>query len=414
MPSELRSGGRLFDVARTPRRYHRLAFAAVALMVAATASAAGQPVTLTWSPAVNATGYVVLYGTAPGQYSASMDTGNQTTVTFPSPVVNQILYFVVKAYNAAGASPPSNEAAAWIGSVWRTPSMLQIGDFDGDGRADPMVYRGSTGEWYANTSGGGLGHAQWGAPSLGDVPVPADYDGDGKTDFAVYRGTTGEWFLNQSRDGGASFLWGAPGLRDLPVPKDYDGDGRVDVAVFRRLTGEWFIRLSSTGALRHESWGASGDDDMPVPEDYDGNGIADIAVYRRSTGQWLVLFDNRSVQTWSWGAASLADVPVPADYDGDGAADIGVFRLSSGTWIVRLSATSATRTMQWGLAALGDVPVPADYNGDNQADFAVFRASTATWFIAYAGGGSTSLQWGAPSLGDSVAGFQETVVVAVK
>lgn len=402
-----------FRVANTARRFHLAAFLA-AFLLAAPASVAAQSITLSWNPSANAAGYQVLYGTTRGQYTTVLNVGNQTTFSFPAPVVNRILYFVVRAYNSAGQSGPSNEVGAWVGAVWRTPSLLQVGDFDGDGRADPMVYRGTSGEWFANRSSGGLAYSRWGAPSLGDVPIPADYDGDGRTDVAVYRGTTGQWFLNQSRDGGVTYGWGAPGFRDLPVPKDYDGDGRADIAVFRRATGQWFIRLSSNGTLRLITWGAAGDDDIPVPEDYNGNGLADIAVYRRSTGQWFVLFDNLTSVTWSWGAPSFNDVPVPADYDGDGIADIGVFRLSNGSWIVHLSASNTTRTLVWGSASLGDVPVPADYNGDNQADFAVFRASAGTWHIAYAGGGSTSFGWGAPTLGDSVGGFQEMAVVPLQ
>jgi hypothetical protein len=85
------------------------------------------------------------------------------------------------------------------------------------------------------------------------VPVPADYDGDGRTDVAVYRGTTGEWFIAFATGSSVHYAWGAPGL-DVPVPADYDGDGRADAAVYRFTTGEWFI--IQNGRLRQVEWGA--------------------------------------------------------------------------------------------------------------------------------------------------------------
>ena len=56
--------------------------------------------------------------------------------------------------------------------------------------------------------------ATWGAPTLGDVPVPADYDGDGSADFAVFRSSTGAWYLSYAKGGSASFSWGAPAAGD--------------------------------------------------------------------------------------------------------------------------------------------------------------------------------------------------------
>lgn len=373
---------------------------------------AATPIALVWDRSPDpVTGYLVMWGTQSGQYTQSLNVGNTTTTSILPTTANRVYYFAVKAYNSSGTSAPSPEVAAWYGVLATMPALATASDFDGDGRADAMVYRGTTGEWFANKSTGGVAYSKWGAPALGDVPVPADYDGDGKADVAVYRGSSGQWFLSQSRNGAKTITWGAPALQDVPVPADYDGDGRADVAIYRRTTGEWFISQSSNGQTRRVTWGATGSNDVPVPGDYNGNGKADLAVFRRSTGQWFVLFDNQTTVTWGWGSAALGDVPVPADYDGDGKTDIGIFRETSGAWVVRLSSNNSTRTLAWGAPTLSDVPVPGDYDGDGKADIAVFRSSTGSWYIAFARGGSSSFAFGAPALGDTIGGGTNLVVL---
>jgi hypothetical protein len=45
---------------------------------------------------------------------------------------------------------------------------------------------------------------------------------DGALDVAVYRTTTGEWFIRRSSDGQPAVVsWGAPTLGDVPVPARY-------------------------------------------------------------------------------------------------------------------------------------------------------------------------------------------------
>jgi hypothetical protein len=397
-------------------RFVRTGTLVAAMLLWGGAAHAATTLTLAWDPSPEpVTGYVVYWGTQSGIFTQSMDVGKTTTATITPTIPNVSYFFVVKAYNAAGMSGPSSQVGAWYGTVSRTPSLSFMGDFDGDGKSDPTIYRGNTGEWYASrSSNNSLMYQPWGAPALGDIPVPADYDGDGKTDIAIYRGTTGQWFINQSRDGYRAVAWGAPAMRDLPVPADYDGDGKADIAIFRRATGEWFILKSTTGLLKKVSWGGAGDDDVPVPGDYDGNGSADIAVFRRSTGQWFTLFDGGSTSTVTWGAPSLGDVPVPADYDGDGKMDIGIFRETSGAWVIRRSSNGSSLILGWGAAAFGDLPIPGDYDGDGKADIAVFRSTTGAWYISLSGGGSKSFSFGAPSLGDTIGGIKDFVVLPLQ
>jgi glucose/arabinose dehydrogenase len=272
---------------------------------------------------------------------------------------------------------------------------------DGDTKADVVVYRAATAEWFIRRStDGGLTRIDWGCGSCGDSPVAADYDGDGFSDVAVFRTTTGEWFIQRSSDSAPVHVnWGCVSCGDRPVAADYDGDGRAEVAVYRSSTGQWIILRSSDGGVTQVNWGCVSCGDIPVPADYDRDGRADIAVYRPSTGQWFILrSSDGGVTQVNWGCVSCGDLPVPADYDGDGRTDIAVYRPSTGQWIILRSSDGGVTQLNWGCVSCGDRPVPADYDGDGRADVAVYRPNTAQWFILRSSdGGLTAVTWGAPS-----------------
>ena len=249
-----------------------------------------------------------------------------------------------------------------------------ISDFNGIGKSNPAIYRGSDGSWLMlNPANGSTSSKQWGMST--DIIVPGDYDGDGKTDVAVFRPSEGNWYIiNSSNSTAALQNWGADG--DRPVPGDYDGDGKTDVAVFRPGEGNWYIRYSSNGTTRVQGWGTTGD--KPVPGDYDNDGKTDLAVWRPSEGNWYIIQSSTNTLTlYNWGA--VGDQPVPADYDGDGRTDIAVFRPAQGNWYVVNSATNTASVRGWGTST--DVPVPGDYDGDGKTDIAVFRPGENTWYL---------------------------------
>ena len=216
-----------------------------------------------------------------------------------------------------------------------------VGDLDADGKADPAVYRPSTGQWLflkSSTNYTTSTAISWGTNI--DRPVPGDYDGDGKTDLAVFRPSTGQWFvLTSSSNFTANIVvqWG--NSTDVPVPGDYDGDGKTDFAVFRPSNGTWFIINSSTGTSIGVQWGNG--TDVTVPGDYDGDGRTDIAVFRPSTGVWYLRYSRTGTTAGiSWGNSS--DMTVPGDYDGDGKTDLAVYRPSTGQWFVLTSSSNFT------------------------------------------------------------------------
>jgi len=273
-------------------------------------------------------------------------------------------------------------------------------DFDGDGKTDFSIWRGSAGNWLTiNSSNSVLQNVLWGAgyAPYFDVPVPGDYDGDGKTDHAIWRGQDTIWYIRKSSDGqpilelfGANY---APYF-DVPVPGDYDGDGKTDIAVWRSTTGAWFVKKSSDGTNLIENWGAAGD--TPVPGDYDGDGKTDFAFWRGSTGVWNIKLSSGGAQIIAWGAgyAPYFDVPVQADYDGDGKTDLAIWRGADTIWYARKSSDGQPILQFFGAnyAPYNDIPVPGDYDGDGKADIAVWRPTDQIWYVLRSSTGTNLLQ----------------------
>jgi ELWxxDGT repeat protein len=170
-------------------------------------------------------------GTAPGTVRvADISPGSSSAAPWPLGTLNGVLIF--------GAFTSGTGEELW--TTLRTPS-----DFDGEGKADLVVYRPDVGQWWIKRSFGNFNTSlvvSWGLS--GDLPVPADFDRDGKVDPAVFRTGTGAlWFVSPSSANYANpfaVYWGTTG--DVPVPADYDGD---------RLSGSF---VDPTLTIRPTCW----------------------------------------------------------------------------------------------------------------------------------------------------------------
>jgi hypothetical protein len=265
------------------------------------------------------------------------------------------------------------------------PPVRSRADFDGDGKTDLSVFRGSSGDWYLNRSTAGFSAYHFGATN--DVPAPGDYDNDGKTDTAVFRPSTGQWFVLRSSDSVVgTFSWGSTG--DVVVQGDYDGDSKTDAAVYRPSNNAWYI-LKSTGGFSISVYGIAGD--IAVPGDYNGDGTTDFAVFR--SGTWIIQMSGGGggLTFANFGVAS--DKLVPADYDGDNKDDLAVFRPSTGVWYILRSSNGAVDIISWG--SPGDVAVPGDYDGDGKDDTAIYRGGV--WYLNRSTAGVAIGSFGLPA-----------------
>jgi hypothetical protein len=207
--------------------------------------------------------------------------------------------------SSTGYSYDSASAVQWGNRALGDQPMLA--DMDGDAAADLVVWRASTGTWYWLTSSSsydysGAAGVQWGNASYGDQPLLGDLDGDGRGDLVVWRATSGTWFWltsSTSYEYASAGIkqWGSAGSgccsegRDIAMLGDIDGDAKADLVAYR---GYWLVLTSSSGYDYPQARGIGGAvGQQAFMSDFDGDGIADLVTWTRA---------NACCQdgTWNW------------------------------------------------------------------------------------------------------------------
>jgi hypothetical protein len=144
---------------------------------------------------------------------------------------------------------------------------VKVADFNGDGMADITGRWSQAGQWWTSIStGSGFITKLWTSwapdgPAVTWVDVQVgDFDGDGKADIAGRWLQTGQWWT--SRSIGSAFttsMWDAwsPAVTWVDVRVgDINGDGLPDLIGRIQQDGQWWAAVSNASAFANQFWTA--------------------------------------------------------------------------------------------------------------------------------------------------------------
>jgi hypothetical protein len=268
-----------------------------------------------------------------------------------------------------GSSFTTTKWAQWSTAV--TWVDVKVGDFNGDGKDDIAGRVLQTGEWWVGLStGSSFTTTLWATWSAGvpgvehpgvtwvDVQV-GDFNGDGKADIAGRVLQSGEWWVATST--GSSFtssLWAtwSPAVTWVDVNVgDFNGDGKADITGRVLQSGQWWTAISTGSSFSTSLWATWSPDvtwvDVKVG-DFNGDGKADIIGRVLQSGEWWTGISTGSSFTsslWTTWSPNVTWVDVQVgDFNGDGKTDITGRVLQDGSWWTGLSNGSGFTTTQWG------------------------------------------------------------------
>ncbi|MFC5403317.1 FG-GAP-like repeat-containing protein [Cohnella soli] len=313
-------------------------------------------------------------------------------------------------YSSWYAKKP-NVASTWATGFGIGSTNQFLGDVNGDGKADAVVFVASSGTWYVELSNGnGFDYfSTWrtGHGTGSSEQFLADANGDGKLDAIAYTGSTGAWSVALSNGTGfnAPSTWisghGIGSAKQFMA--DVNGDGKADAIVFFSSAGSWYASTSTGSSFNAYTQWANGHgvgSSNQLMGDVNADGKADAIVFFNAAGSWYSALSSgtvfQSYTQWANGFAANSQNQLAEDANGDGYADMFAFYNSdrnsdgkSGDWYGRTYSRDFPGTwngeliMNSGLGYGATKTFQANVTGDPYGWKAsvAFIESTGTWKV---------------------------------
>ncbi len=297
---------------------------------------------------------------------------------------------------ALSASNPTSSADAAV-RLTKTFTKATLGDYTGDGIADPAFFLSGTAYFVIGSSSPASASqvVQLGAPGPGNtIPAPGDYYTTGQQDVAVYIAQTGYWAIKDptGQTPGVLFPFGVPGVGNtIPVPGNYAGFGTDQAAVYLAQSGTWDILDPGFKPGITFPFGQPGvGNTIPVSGDYFGVGIDQVAVFLPQSATWSILSPGLSSDiTFQFGIPGAGNsIPMPGDYDGSGRTEPAVYLPALGE-VQYITPTNQVVTIPFGVPGNGQtLPAPGDYDGSGKTEVAAYFPSSNFFVYRPADGGA--------------------------